>query len=135
MSYFRISQDNDLVLPLWCSVHGSLPPSNIENKPVYARPPYQPEKKNPHHIDNGTDYELFGHETGRHNTDAALMKQGFDFFKLFGNNPVRQVQPETGSLQNARRAFPKLSKVGVLQFISKIIDEACWVYSGCGFEY
>ena len=56
---------NYLDLPLWCSVHGSLPPSNIENNPVYAKPPYQPEEKNQTHIDNGSDNELFGHETGR----------------------------------------------------------------------
>ena len=105
MSYFDFSQDNDLDLPLWCSVHGSLPPSNIENKPVYAKPPYQPEKKNQQHIENGSDNELLSHETGRNNTmmiydeisnivHAALMNQGV----WFGNNPVRQVQPETGSL-------------------------------------
>ena len=50
------------------------------------------------------------------------MRQGFDVFKLFGYNPVRQVKPETGSLQNTRRACPR--KVGVFLFISKSIDEA-----------
>ena len=35
---------------------------------MYAKPPYQPEKKNQQHIDNGSDNELFGHEAGRNNT-------------------------------------------------------------------
>ena len=70
---------NDLALPLWCNVHGSLPPSNIENNPVYAKPPYQPEKKNKQNIENGSDNELFGHETGRN----TIMKIDDKIQKMF----------------------------------------------------